>query len=63
MITHRGYTAEQERNHHVWISDSDGAAICHMAYTKKLSDEELRGAIDDFLNMMEQLDDTEPWEE
>ncbi len=56
MITHRGYTAEQVSNHHVWVSDSSGNAICHMSYTKKLSDEELRLAIDNFLDMLDTLD-------
>lgn len=56
MVTHRGYTAEQEKNHHVWIYDSSGVAVCHMSYTKKLSDEKLRQAIDEFLKLKEKLD-------
>lgn len=57
-VTHRGYTAVQSpRNNHVMIG-KDGKMVYHSQYDKPLTEEGLRKAIDDFIQLRERLVET-----
>lgn len=57
-VTHRGYTAVQSpRNNHIMIGKA-GKMVYHSQYDKPLTEEGLRKAIDDFIQLRERLVET-----
>lgn len=52
-LEHRGYVIVQSpRNHHVMIG-KDGRTVYHASYTKQLTEEELRQAVDEYITVSE----------
>ena len=48
-LEHRGYTIVQSpRNHHVMIG-KEGRSVYHASYTRQLTEEELRQAVDEYI--------------
>lgn len=57
-VTHRGYTAVQSpRNNHIMIGKA-GKMVYHSQYDKPLTEEGLRKAVDDFIQLRERLVET-----
>lgn len=57
-VMHRGYTAVQSpRNNHVMIGKA-GKMVYHSQYDKPLTEEGLRKAVDDFIQLRERLVET-----
>lgn len=57
-VTHKGYTAVQSpRNNHIMIGKA-GKMVYHSQYDKPLTEEGLRKAIDDFIQLRERLVET-----
>lgn len=48
-LEHRGYVIVQSpRNHHVMIG-KEGRSVYHASYTRQLTEEELRQAVDEYI--------------
>lgn len=52
MISYKGYEVGQASNHHIWISKDD-RAVMHAQCDKKLTDDELKEMVDNYIELKE----------
>ena len=52
-VDYRGYTAVQHHNRHIAIYNKGGTMVYHAQMTVKLSEDELRAKVDEFIEKRE----------
>lgn len=54
-VNYKGYTISQASNNHIMIT-KDNKMVFHANATKKLTEDELKEQIDNFIKLLEMLD-------